>query len=93
MRIPKLYDGRNKTFFFNYDQTVQRVASIPINTVPTDAFKTGNFSTASILVYDPLSGAPFAGNIIPASRINSASSKVMALLPEPNSPGTPDPSE
>jgi hypothetical protein len=90
--IPKLYNGRNKTFlFFNYDQTVQRVTSIPINIVPSDAFKQGNFSSASILVYDPLNATPFAGNIVPSSRINPASAKVVSLLPAANSPGTPDP--
>jgi hypothetical protein len=90
--IPKLYNGRNRTFFFfNLDQTVQRVSSIPTNTVPTTAFKQGDFSSAAILVYDPLSSTPFPKNVIPANRINSAAAKVMSFLPDPNSPGTPDP--
>jgi hypothetical protein len=90
--IPKLYNGRDRTFFFfNYDQTVQRVSSIPINIVPSAAFKQGDFSSASILVYDPRTAAPFPGNVIPSSRIDSAAAKVMNLLPAANSPGTPDP--
>ena len=89
--IPKVYNGRNKTFvFFNLDQTLQRVTSLPTNTVPSDAYKSGNFSGATIQVYDPTTGAPFPGNIIPSTRINPASAKVMALLPEPNIAGTVD---
>ena len=45
--IPKLYDGRNKTFFFgNFDYTRIRSGVLPGfgNTTPTDAFKAGDFS-------------------------------------------------
>src|SRR5215475_12752083 len=45
--IPKLYNGRNKTFFFtNFDWTRFRSNVLPGfgNTTPTDAFKTGDFS-------------------------------------------------
>src|SRR6476659_986447 len=45
--IPKLYNGRNKTFFFgNFDYTRLRSGVLPVfgNTTPTDAFKAGDFS-------------------------------------------------
>lgn len=45
--IPKVYDGRNKTFFFtNWDWLEFRAGVLPGfgNTTPTDAFKAGNFS-------------------------------------------------
>ena len=46
--IPKLYDGRNKTFFFfNYEQFRDvAVRNKGIGTVPTDAYRSGNFSAA-----------------------------------------------
>ncbi|MBI1789653.1 MAG: carboxypeptidase regulatory-like domain-containing protein [Acidobacteria bacterium] len=45
--IPKVYDGRNKTFFFtNLDWLRFRAGVLPGfgNTTPVDAFKQGNFS-------------------------------------------------
>jgi hypothetical protein len=43
--IPKLYDGRNKTFFFfNWEQYRQKNGSIGFQTVPTDAMRNGDFS-------------------------------------------------
>src|SRR5947208_5429374 len=46
--IPKVYDGRNKTFFFvNLDYLKFRAGVLPGfgNTTPTDAFKAGDFSS------------------------------------------------
>ncbi len=37
----------------------------------------------SVVIYDPLTGALFANNIIPASRINTGSQNPMKYLPEP----------
>ena len=80
--IPKLYDGKNKTFFYlaaeHYDDTQ---SSSSVFATPTKAEKIGDFSKSlnkdgSLrIVYDPanlIGGArqPFAGNILPASRLN-----------------------
>ena len=48
IRIPKVYDGRNKSFFFvNFEQFRQsNLTSSGIITVPTAAYRAGNFSTA-----------------------------------------------
>ena len=48
VRIPKLYDGRNKTFFFvNFEQFRQNnFTSTGVITVPTLAYRNGDFSTA-----------------------------------------------
>ncbi|HJT88027.1 MAG TPA: TonB-dependent receptor [Bryobacteraceae bacterium] len=46
--IPKLYDGHDKTFFFfNWEQyrETQNINNLRI-TVPTDAYRAGNFATA-----------------------------------------------
>lgn len=43
--IPRVYDGRNKTFFFfNWEQYRQKNGSIGFQTVPTDAMRNGDFS-------------------------------------------------
>ena len=59
--LPRLYDGRNKTFFFfNWEQTNDHGISTPTANVPTALQKTGDFSQtitssgALIRIYDPL---------------------------------------
>jgi hypothetical protein len=45
VRIPKLYDGRNRTFFFfNWEQYRQQNSLVATQTVPTTAERTGDFS-------------------------------------------------
>src|SRR6185436_4595089 len=63
-------------------------ASTPNLTLPTAAMRTGDFSAAGTVIYDPLTGnadgtgrAPFAGNSIPGDRIAPASAKMASLLP------------
>lgn len=89
--IPHIYDGRNKTFyFFSYSGAAYRTASRAQISVPTAAFRQGDFSSLlpAITITDPLTGDPFPGNKIPASRISSVSSGVQDLIyPSPNLPG------
>ena len=68
--IPKLYNGRNRTFFlFSYEwiRTVQAQLSSSANlTVPTAAQREGDFSAllrlgANYQIYDPFSRTPAAG--------------------------------
>src|SRR5690242_9912319 len=82
--IPKLVDGRNKTFFFvNYEGTRNPSASATLITVPTALERTADFSKTvdsagkPITIYDPAttvtSGTSavrgvFPGNAIPANR-------------------------
>ena len=67
--IPKLYNGRSKTFFFgNFDYTRLRSGILPGfgNTTPTDAFKAGDFSallTANQVGTDALGRPIFGGQI------------------------------
>jgi len=63
--LPKVYDGRDKTFFFfNYEGSRRRAVSNPITTVPTAAERTGDFSQLEdasgnpILLYDPATTVP-----------------------------------
>lgn len=96
--IPKIYNGRNKTFFFfaytgsrkrGLDQT-QRLR------VPTAAERLGDYSANPRVLYDPATTAStgttftrtsFPGNRIPASRFDPVAAKVMALMPMPNLTG------
>ena len=85
--IPKIYDGRNKTFFF-YSFETARGSQITQNmnpTVPLAAWRAGDFSALSTPVVDPTTGQPFPGNQIPASRINPVSQKLQdRFYPLPN---------
>ena len=90
--IPKLYDGRDKTFFFaSYSGARYRVGNRFNLVVPTPAMRLGNFSALAgrINLVDPLAGgAPFPINTIPSARLSSVSNTVQDLLyPDPNQPG------
>jgi hypothetical protein len=71
--IPKVYDGKNKTFFFtNIDWTRYRSGVLPGfgNTTPTDAFKAGDFSsllTTNQIATDALGRPVFQGQIFDPS--------------------------
>ncbi len=78
--IPKLYNGKDRTFFmFNYEARLRRQpGQIGTANMPPLAFREGDLSALlnrrsatgaalpSIQIVDPISGTPFAGNIIPA---------------------------
>ena len=67
--IPKIYDGRNKTFFFtNLDFLKFRSGVLPGfgNTTPTDAFKAGDFSA---LLTGRQAGTDALGRAIPEGQI------------------------
>lgn len=89
---------RGRVFFFtNYDRQLQRVTTSSTITVPGVAQRAGDFSASTLPVYQPgTTGAPgtntprYAGNRISAG-IDPAAAKILALLPLPNTPGTPDP--
>lgn len=91
--IPKLYDGRNRTFFFTDYEAFREAALAPSTfTVPTALERTGDFSRtvnsagARITIYDPLTGSPrtpFAGNLIPQQRISPVAAKMLQFYPAP----------
>lgn len=89
--LPKVYRGRDRTFFFvNYEELRRIVPFTQTATIPDSSYRNGDFSASSVPVIDPLSGQSFAGNRIPASRIDSAAAKFLSYLPTPNSPGSAD---
>ncbi len=94
VRIPKLFDGRNKLFFMANDEwKVQRQNSQATYSVPTAAMFTGDFSAFPATIYDPNSAGsggsktPFTGNIIPPSQIDPISKKLLNYYVPSNLPG------
>ncbi len=86
---------KNKTFFFNSTEwQLQRVGQVRNLTVPTADERIGNFSGTlqangnQAVIYDPLTNprTPFAGNVIPSSRIDPVGRNMAALFPLPNRP-------
>jgi hypothetical protein len=83
---------KNRMFFFaDYQYTHDILGTAYLFTVPTPAFRNGDFSAASTKVYDPTTGdasgnnrTPFAGNVIPAGRISPIAQKILAHVPLPN---------
>jgi Carboxypeptidase regulatory-like domain len=62
VRIPHLYDGRDKTFFFfSWEQYRQSQGGVSTSTVPTVAERTGNFNdvlSTNVLGINPCDGTP-----------------------------------
>jgi hypothetical protein len=85
---------KNKMFFFtNYDGYRYDSGLNPtLQSIPTTGERTGDFSALPAPLYDPASqtcaGAvctrtPFAGNIIPSTRISPISQSLQSYLPAP----------
>ncbi len=91
--IPKIYNGRNKTFFFaSTEGYLEAQPASGSYAVPTPAELSGNFSAAGKTIYDPqtnVAGAngsvtrsPFPGNVIPPTRINPVGQAILSYLPK-----------
>jgi hypothetical protein len=81
---------KNKTFFFaDYEKFKQTQGVTFVSTVPTAKMRAGDFSEITQTIYDPTAAArtPFAGNLIPAGRLDPIALRYMALYPQPNSAG------
>src|SRR5689334_14555271 len=81
---------KDKTFFFGDYQAHRETQGVTaLSTVPTLLMRQGNFSELTRVIYDPTTGQPFPGNIIPADRIDSVARNILnQLYPEPNTTGT-----
>ncbi len=95
--IPKLYNGKNRTFWFiNLEFLRQRESRYGEAGVFTPAMWNGDLSNMTdsssntYTIYDPLTtganGArsPFAGNVIPSARINNVGKVMQSISPIPN---------
>jgi hypothetical protein len=100
VRIPYLYNGKEKTFFFvSFEGLRNSNPQITYRSVPTELERNGDFSQSftivggqryAVNVYDPAAVAAngnrqqFAGNVIPTARINPIAQKILAYVPLPN---------
>lgn len=88
---------RNKTFFFvSYEGTKEYTADTAQSTVATPAERRGDFSNSFFnnrpaQIFDPATydaqtraRQPFAGNVIPANRIDPVAAHVAGFSPDPN---------
>jgi outer membrane receptor protein involved in Fe transport len=92
VRIPHLYNGHDKTFFFvNYDRTISPNSTLVTETVPTAAQRKGDLSNSPQPIFQPggLKTPAFTNNQV--GPIDPAAAKILALLPLPNTIGVPDP--
>ncbi len=91
---------RDRTFFFGSYHGLRN--SIPVETgnyvaVPTAKMRNGDFSelldpkvsglSQAVIIYDPLTGKPFAGNIIPSNLINPVGKAYLNAFPMPDRAG------
>ena len=92
MVLPHVFNGKDRLFFFvDYEGKRVRQAQTFLSSVPTAAFRSGNFSSLlpKTIVTDPRSNPklPLPGNVMPPSAIDPVSAKMAALYPQPNLPG------
>jgi len=102
--IPKVYDGRNKTFFFfGYQRLHEKKVAQVDATTPTAAMKAGNFNFPGVSanpIFDPATTRrlangnwardPFPGNLVPQNRFDPVARAVLGYDPwvQPNREGT-----
>ncbi len=100
--LPKIYNGKNKTFFFfDWESNRQRSQASIVNDVPTTQMRSGDLSglcgtynssgictdPSGTQLINPLTGSPFANNQIPSSMITAVSTNVLnTFYPLPNQP-------
>jgi hypothetical protein len=92
LKIPHLLDGRKGTFTFNYQLGRTRNGTTATQTFPTLLERSGDFSQSigpqgPVTIYDPTTGAPFPGNVIPSNRVSPIALGLLQYYPLPNAPG------
>ena len=104
VRLPKIYDGRNRTFFFTgYQYYMSRSPALSFFRVPTEANLNGNFSDWPKQIFNPFSTRPdpaqagtfardpFPGNQIPVSLFKPGMVYyARTVLPSPEPTGLAD---
>ena len=95
VRIPKLYDGRNRTFFlFAWDSLREINGNAERALTPTPEMLRGDFSNVlgtngrPITLTDTVNRVPFANNQIPANRFDPVAVKLLKYFPAPNLTGS-----
>lgn len=81
---------RDRTFFFFDIEGLRNEAGVVnVLTVPTMRMRQGDFSELATTIHDPMSSSrvPFAGNVIPANRLDPIGLRYANLYPQPTSEG------
>lgn len=83
--IPKVYNGKNKTFFFGGFEALRLAQQqVLVESVPSLALRNGDLSSYSGQILNG-NGAPLPGNQVPQSLISPLSQKALQyLFPLPN---------
>jgi hypothetical protein len=87
LMIPKLLSSPNTFLFINYNGARSRNPYRGVGTVPTLPERAGDFSERPVILYDPTTRTPYAGNRIPLSQINPVALGLLNFFPAPNQPG------
>ena len=88
--IPKVYDGRDKTFFhFFYQPRLQDQKAPQTDYVyPTAEIRAGDMNQIvqqqGVTLINPFTGAPFPNNIIPANMLSPVAQATFKYVPMPN---------
>ena len=101
--IPKIYNGRNRTFWFiGYNKLIEKKTQAYTSVTPTPDELQGDFTFGGLgqTLYDPLttrqnadgtwSRDPFPTKVIPLSRFDPVSAKILSynVWRPPNTPGS-----
>jgi hypothetical protein len=80
---------KDRTFFFGDYQGMRiEQGQTYLSTVPSLKMRAGDFSEVNRVIYNPATGQPFAGNIIPQTLWDPAASNILdQLYPAPNTAG------
>ncbi len=92
--IPRLIEHDTKdVIFFNLSGQRSSSPFSQYGSVPTAAERKGDLAGLTtqegqpITIFDPLTGAPFPNNVIPADRIATQATALIGYIPQPNLPG------
>ena len=97
--IKKLVKDPKTQFFFTYFGTRGKIPELFAETVPSAAFRTGDFSQATqslgtsatsvpVTIFNPSTHQPFPNNTIPNNLLSPIALSLLKFYPLPNEPGT-----
>jgi hypothetical protein len=91
LHIPKIVKSDQTFFFISYIANRGRNPFGAVGTLPVEAERAGDFSQSEVrgplVVYDPLTRAPFPANRIPKARMHPIAAGLLPFIPLPNQPG------
>ncbi len=87
LKIPHLLKRNGPNLTLNYQWVRNRNSTTQTGFMPSASERGGDLSRWPNPIYDPASGTPFPGNVIPANRISAQAVSLLSLYPLPNFPG------